>query len=148
MLYFAKHQLQASSYETTMPNISYSTVQSHFYWLTPTEQVDILHTCTAAGLEESVREMKYSSVFSWHFFYQQLCCSSTPCAEPTAIYTSPHSPNRRNFQSNCWHFSYCFLFTTQCYIFRDQRFKGAQVVNEYEESVSTVTQAKGSRMFW
>jgi hypothetical protein len=126
MLYFAKHQLQASSYQIKTPNTSYSMVKSHFYWLTPTEQACLLHTSTAAGLEVNAKETKYSSVYL-AFFYQQLCCSSITVVQPTAIYTSPHFPNRCNFQSNCSHFSCCFLFITQCYMFRGQSFNGPQV---------------------
>ena len=133
MLYFANHQLQASSYQTKMPNTSYSTVQSHFYWLTPPEQVSLLHTSTAAGLEVNAKETKYSSVYL-ALFYQQLCCSSITFVEPTAIHTSPHFPNRCNFQSNSSYFSCCFLSATQCYVISGQCFNGAQVVR-YEEVV-------------
>jgi hypothetical protein len=56
MLYFAKHLLKASRYQTKMPNTSHSSVQSHFYWLTPTEQVNLLHTSTAAGRELNTKK--------------------------------------------------------------------------------------------
>jgi hypothetical protein len=50
-----------------MPITYYFTFLSHFYRLTPTEEVNLLHTTKAAGLEVNAKERKYCRAFTWYF---------------------------------------------------------------------------------
>lgn len=134
MLYFIKH----TNYRPQVIKPRCQILLLHFpvtLLLTYPYRASLLHTSIATGLEVNAKDRKYSNVFIWHCFYQHLCCSSILFVVPMTIFTSPHFPGRCNFQSNCSHISCCFLFTTQCYIFRGHSFKGAQVVKEYEVSL-------------